>query len=945
MATPIIRSSGTTSGVVTGDDRNNLVIAEIVTLTDTQAANAGANYQWLLEDRPIGSNAAITNPTSATASFTPDQTGTYRIRCTVNGVSFDIAHLAVPLPVTGMRIPSFKEDDEFGYTVGGVNLGWHEAMTVGYRAIDSRLGLVTFPGYGVIGNISTIEIGDAAVAGGLATVARADHQHAFAAPSTVSDVSASAGTVGSSNTVARADHTHYHGALTGAGLHALATTSTHGFMAAADKAATILTVSAEASLANSRRLAAGTNVTFDTTVGGVLTINATGGGGGGGAPTDADYIVATTNGSLSAERVATSTATISVDMGTAGQAKWNVIDGSLGTAKLADVPARSIIANSGASAGPLTAVSSATGNNFFVYDSGSGFNFREIAVSDLPIASGSGYGLMNPLHYDSVQGLISTWKMVTWDLESNLGNHRRLAAGTGVTFDISVGNVLTINATGGGGGAPTTAEYIVGALDGSLSAERVATATATISVDLATAGQAKWDVIDGSLGVAKLATIAGRSLLGKPDTGVGAVTVITSSNDSNMLFYDPGTGINFRQVLASDLPNASPSGSGLMGSSMYNAVLGMQTTFEFLTWDVASSLGNHRKMEAGTGITFDLTVSGKLTINASGGGVTDHGALTGLGDDDHSIYALLAGRSGGQTLVGGTGAGDDLTLSSTSHGTKGTLFFGSASAYDEVNQRLGIGVTAPTVDLVISKSSNAGTVTALINNTHNASASSHAKVQIETGGTSSGSPVVHWKRATAEWIAGIDGSTADARWKLQPAAAFSATPVMSIFAGTGSVSFGGDASTSPFARQLQLEGTNATKNAFVISGTGGGECYYELYNGSADGGIRWLQVFGTGYTFAMDQSATSKPLCLSRNDLAGSFPAPGTNDIQRWFPAPNIDFFATGNTNFQSMVGGFYVKAATTAPTGNPASNDLMIYVEGGKLKLRDPSGIITIVN
>lgn len=56
-----------------------------------------------------------------------------------------------------------------------------------------------------------------------------------------------------------------------------------------------------------------------------------------------------------------------------------------------------------------------------------------------------------------------------------------------------------------------------------------------------------------------------------------------------------------------------------------------------------------------------------------GGGVTDHGALTGLADDDHTQYALLAGRSTGQTLQGGTGAGETLTLESTSHATKGSL--------------------------------------------------------------------------------------------------------------------------------------------------------------------------------------------------------------------------------------------------------------------------------
>jgi hypothetical protein len=33
------------------------------------------------------------------------------------------------------------------------------------------------------------------------------------------------------------------------------------------------------------------------------------------------------------------------------------------------------------------------------------------------------------------------------------------------------------------------------------------------------------------------------------------------------------------------------------------------------------------------------------------GGVSDHGLLTGLADDDHTQYALLAGRAAGQNLA------------------------------------------------------------------------------------------------------------------------------------------------------------------------------------------------------------------------------------------------------------------------------------------------------
>lgn len=52
-----------------------------------------------------------------------------------------------------------------------------------------------------------------------------------------------------------------------------------------------------------------------------------------------------------------------------------------------------------------------------------------------------------------------------------------------------------------------------------------------------------------------------------------------------------------------------------------------------------------------------------------------HGSLSGLstGDAGHTQFALLAGRSGGQDLIGGTGAGDSLSLESTSNAVKGFI--------------------------------------------------------------------------------------------------------------------------------------------------------------------------------------------------------------------------------------------------------------------------------
>lgn len=47
--------------------------------------------------------------------------------------------------------------------------------------------------------------------------------------------------------------------------------------------------------------------------------------------------------------------------------------------------------------------------------------------------------------------------------------------------------------------------------------------------------------------------------------------------------------------------------------------------------------------------------------------------LSSLANDDHLQYALLAGRSGGQSLIGGSDASDTLTLESTSNATKGSI--------------------------------------------------------------------------------------------------------------------------------------------------------------------------------------------------------------------------------------------------------------------------------
>lgn len=77
------------------------------------------------------------------------------------------------------------------------------------------------------------------------------------------------------------------------------------------------------------------------------------------------------------------------------------------------------------------------------------------------------------------------------------------------------------------------------------------------------------------------------------------------------------------------------------------------------------------------------------------GDQNDHGLMVGLGDDDHTQYMLLSGRVGGQTLIGGTAASNNLTLSSTANATKGSIIFGD-SRYNESTNRLSFGTATGT---------------------------------------------------------------------------------------------------------------------------------------------------------------------------------------------------------------------------------------------------------
>jgi hypothetical protein len=100
-------------------------------------------------------------------------------------------------------------------------------------------------------------------------------------------------------------------------------------------------------------------------------------------------------------------------------------------------------------------------------------------------------------------------------------------------------------------------------------------------------------------------------------------------------------------------------------------------------------------------------VSGNPTIDVAQANL-DHGSIGGLADDDHTQYALLAGRSGGQTLKGGTASADNLTLNTTSHATKGKVIVDAAAAVDGANKTLVVGATSASAGTIIDAQGTGG---------------------------------------------------------------------------------------------------------------------------------------------------------------------------------------------------------------------------------------------
>ena len=282
-------------------------------------------------------------------------------------------------------------------------------------------------------------------------------------------------------------------------------------------------------------------------------------------------------------------------------------------------------------------------------------------------------------------------RMVTADSDGNL-NVQAIPSG-----------VTSVNVSGGAtgltfsGGAITTSGTIT--MAGTLGVANGGTGRASYAI-----GDMLWASASGTLSTVSGNATGTRKFLSQSGNGVNpsvpAWNQIALGSDVTGILpaANGGTGQNTSAWAQGDVPYLGATGtwSNLPKSTTASRYLSNTGTSNNPAWaQINLTNGTTGVLPAASGgagaVSGILKADGSGTVSAAGAGTDYESPLTfstGLTRTSNTVTADLAtGKAGGLTAKGGTASGETLTLSSTTHATKGKLLFGT-SAYDEANNRL-----------------------------------------------------------------------------------------------------------------------------------------------------------------------------------------------------------------------------------------------------------------
>ncbi len=256
-----------------------------------------------------------------------------------------------------------------------------------------------------------------------------------------------------------------------------------------------------------------------------------------------------------------------------------------------------------------------------------------------------------------------------------------LSPGTNITL-VPTGNTITINAIGDGTGTVTSVSVVTAnGFSGS-----VLNPTTTPAITLTTTVTPTQVLFAGATGV-----ISGDSAM--TYAGNGRLTLGVEGSISARLSLADATSGTVDIIAASGgadwtmtLPSSASGGAG--NALIDTDGLGTLGWASFLT-------------SAITSINSDSSAAQTL-VQSTGVQIVDGGGGA------HTFTAWLStGVNGGQSAFGGTKAGEDLTLVSTTHAVAGEIYFGAnkQNYFSEVLERWSLGAGAPTATMHIKAGS------------------------------------------------------------------------------------------------------------------------------------------------------------------------------------------------------------------------------------------------
>jgi hypothetical protein len=184
--------------------------------------------------------------------------------------------------------------------------------------------------------------------------------------------------------------------------------------------------------------------------------------------------------------------------------------------------------------------------------------------------------------------------------------------------------------------------------------------------------------------------VASKAYVDATGGGITVLPSVISMNVTDPANISPAPTIGNRYLIA-NVTTGQIAGGDWVGRTKHIAQYAGAPT----TWDYTIPVQNDMVLVVAESAQFAyISNTSEWTLFSS----SFHGSLGGLSADDHLQYALLSGRTGGQTIYGGISTTDDLVLLSTSAPSKGNVIITSADLLEKV----GIGNSAPSHKLDVT---------------------------------------------------------------------------------------------------------------------------------------------------------------------------------------------------------------------------------------------------